>query len=182
MADGPGYVIEAETPGGEEVEIEDGAFAELLQAGLMDGGEDELANLFGTDAAPGNEGDIEVETPATAHDVAMHALGENAIPTVETAASSPNAATSPDDDDEDDEDDAESPEDAEEDAEAAAEAAGRETQLAEIRELEQEIEAAQTQYNTINNVLYKQRLKAKMERLQTDLGLKKQALGLDDGD
>lgn len=182
MVDASGYVIEAQTPGGEEVEIEDGAFAELLQAGLMDGDEDNMANLFETEMAQGNEVEVEVETPATAHDVAMHALGENTIPTVETAASSPNAATSPDDDDEDDEDDAESPEDAEEDAEAAAELAGRETQLAEIRELEQEIEAAQSQFNTINNVLYKQRLKTKMERLQTDLGLKKQALGLDDGD
>ncbi|KAH7124031.1 transcription initiation factor TFIID subunit 7 [Dendryphion nanum] len=165
----------------EYIQIEDSALAEMLQAGLMDGGDDDLAGLFGNEEVDRGELEVEVETPATAHDVAMHALGGHTMPTVETAASSPNAATSPDDDDDDDDEDADSPEDAE-DAEAAAELAGRETQLAEVRELEQEIEDAQTQYSTINNILYKQRLKLKMERLRTDLDLKKKALGIDDGD
>jgi transcription initiation factor TFIID subunit 7 len=128
------------------------------------------------------EGEVQVETPPTAHDVATHALGENAASAPDTAASTPNAATSPDDDDDDD-DDAESAADDQATAEAAAAQEGLEQGMAEIRELEQEIARAQEQFNSSNNVLYKQRCKKKIAQLQTDLDLKKAALGLgDDGD
>ena len=84
-----------QTPGGDEVPIEDADaddIAAALEAGLME--VDDNDDLFGGDS-------LEVETPATAHDVAMHALGETAVPETETAASTPNAITSPDDDDDD---------------------------------------------------------------------------------
>lgn len=169
------YVLEGGTPGGEEIEV-DNDLAAALAAGLM---EDEDVDV---DALFGNGGEVEAETPVTSHDVAVHALGENAVSTPETAATSPNAATSPDDDDDDD-DDAESAQEDEMDAQAAAAQEGLEQGMTEIRELEQEITKAQEQLESSNNVLYKQRCKRKIEQLQTDLGLKKAALGLgDDGD
>ncbi|KAF2013231.1 hypothetical protein BU24DRAFT_232774 [Aaosphaeria arxii CBS 175.79] len=181
MVDAPEYVVE--TPGGEELEVDNAHLEQMLAAGFEEE-DDEMSGLFGGDGGAGGEVEVDIGTPATAHDVAMHALGDHAIPTVESSAPSPNAATSGDDDDDDDDDDeGDTGDDGEVDAEAAAELAGRETQLAEIQELEQEIETAQSQYSTINNVLYKQRLKTKIDRLRTDLNLKKAALGIeDDGD
>lgn len=169
------YVLEGETPGGEEIEVDNNDLAAALAAGLMEDEDVDVDALFG-----GGEG--EAETPVTSHDVAVHALGENAVSTPETAATSPNAVTSPDDDDDDD-DDAESAQEDEMDAQAAAAQEGLEQGMTEIRELEQEIAKAQEQLDSSNNVLYKQRCKRKIEQLQTDLGLKKAALGIgDDGD
>jgi transcription initiation factor TFIID subunit 7 len=168
------YLLEGETPGGEEIEVDNNELAAALAAGLMED-EVDVDALFG-----GEEG--EPETPLTSHDVAVHALGENAVSTPETAVTSPNAATSPDDDDDDD-DDAESAQEDEIDAQAVAAQEGLEQGMTEIRELEQEIAKAQEQLDSSNNVLYKQRCKRKIEQLQTDLGLKKAALGIgDDGD
>jgi transcription initiation factor TFIID subunit 7 len=168
------YVLEGQTEGGEEIEVDNSELAAALAAGLMED-EGDVDALFGGE-------EVELATPMTSHDVAVHALGENAVSAPETAASSPNAATSPDDDDDDD-DDAQSDAEDEMDAQAAAAQEGLEQGMTEIRELEQEIAKAQEQLDSSNNVLYKQRCKRKIEQLQTDLGLKKAALGIaDDGD
>jgi transcription initiation factor TFIID subunit 7 len=172
-----GYVIEGETPGGEAVEFEaadENDIADMIAAGMMEDEDVDVEGLFGG-------GQVEVETPATSHDVAMHALGENpGGPITETAASTP-AATSPDDDDDDD-DEADSPGDDVVDEEATAAQDQRESTMAEIRELEQEIANVRAQHNAQTNVLMKRRQKQKMDQLQGDLDLKRAALGIEDGD
>lgn len=174
------YVIEGETPGGEEVEVDGVDDNELLEAALAglveeeDGEGNDVAGLFGGDM---------VETPVTAHDVAIHALGEDALPIAESAASTPNAVTSPDDDDDDDDDDAESPGD-EVNAEVAAAQADREEKMGEIRMIEQEIARAWEQYHSVPNMLFKKRQKTKIEQYENEIAIKKAALGIgeDDGD
>ncbi|KAF2750602.1 hypothetical protein M011DRAFT_464402 [Sporormia fimetaria CBS 119925] len=168
------YVIEGQTPGGDEIEIDNDDLAKALAEGLMEDDDDD--GLFGGDTI-----EVETETPVTAHEVAAHALGESFVSAPETAASSPGAPTSPDDDDDDDDDgDSEA---GEVDAEAAAAQEGLEQSMAEIRELEQEIAKAQEQFDNSTNILYKQRCKRRIEQLQTDLQVKKTTLGIgDDGD
>ncbi|KAF2662738.1 hypothetical protein K491DRAFT_685909 [Lophiostoma macrostomum CBS 122681] len=173
MYENNGYVLEAETPGGEQVEVDmhdDGDLQQALEAGLMADDDD----LFG------DEDNMAIETPATAHDVAMHALGENAVPVAETAASTPEAVTSPDDDDDDD-DDAESPIDGQVDTQAAAAQEGPD--MTEIQELEAEIANMLKQAEETKNVIYKKRCMTKVESYRNDLRIKRAALGLDeDGD
>jgi transcription initiation factor TFIID subunit 7 len=173
------YVLEGETPGGEEIEIDaptQAELAEMLEAGLADEDDVDVDALFGGGDA------MEVETPATSHDVAMNALGENAPPETETAASTPAVATSPDDEDEDDEDDdAESPPD-EVDAEAAAAAAVREQDMLEMRELEEDLADIRKQYESSTNVIFKQRTKVKIAKILEDLNLKRATLGLDEAE
>ncbi|KAF1999538.1 hypothetical protein P154DRAFT_409143, partial [Amniculicola lignicola CBS 123094] len=163
---------EGETPVMEADEQE--AVAQALLEGLMD--EDEEADdLFGDSGTHGIEG----ATPATSHDVAMHVLTHAAMPTIETAASTPGAQeTSADDDDDDDDgdDEGDSEDENQEDAEALAKREEQEELNDEIRELEQEVEAARQQVTATNNVLFQRKAKAKLDRLITDLELKKGAL------
>jgi transcription initiation factor TFIID subunit 7 len=164
------YVLEGETPGGEQVELDMGDnedLAEALAAGLMEDDDD----LFE------EEDNVAVETPATAHDVAMHALGGDAVPVAETAASTPEAVTSPDDD-EDDDDDAETPADGQADTQAAAVQEGPD--MTEILELEAEIANMLKQAEETKNVIYKKRCLAKVESYRNDRRIKRAALGLDD--
>ncbi|KAF2270566.1 hypothetical protein CC78DRAFT_528321 [Lojkania enalia] len=167
-AEAPEYV-EGATP---TVELDASAMdnaelEEALAAGLMaDDDEVDVGGLFG-----GEESVMEVETPATSHDVAMQLLGEQAIPTTESPAAASTPGTESADDDGDD-DDAES----DQDEQAAENQAEQELLKEQIRELDNEIEKSWSQYHEYNNVLFKQRCKAKIDRLTEDRQLKQQKL------
>lgn len=181
------YVLQGEAMEGVdqrelEVEMEPNDDLEaMLMAGFEgdgdgDGDEDDL---FGS-----GERIVEVETP-TSRDVAMHALGGEAVASTPgtPVASTPNEPTSPDDDDDDDDEDGASGDEDEVDAAAVAEQEGREQAMAEIKEIEQELARIMEQHRTTANVLFKKRLGGKIQQLESDLALKKGAIGLgEDGD
>ncbi|KAF2705238.1 hypothetical protein K504DRAFT_506184 [Pleomassaria siparia CBS 279.74] len=134
-----------------------------------------LDDLFGDSV-------VEPETPATAHAVAMHAIGEASNVGTETAASTPNPETeSPDADDDDD--DGDSDDDEEVDEEAAARAQQIEDIRAEIRELDQNIADFVAQKETKANIILKERIQAKIVKQQADREVnigKLRALGVED--
>jgi transcription initiation factor TFIID subunit 7 len=190
MYDAPQYGdVEGETPAAEAVD--DSVLEEMLAAGFMeddepdgegevdgevadepDAVEPDMDDLFG------DGGMDEPETPATSHNVAMHALGEPSNIGTETAASTPAADTdSPDADDDD-----ESDEDDEIDEEAAAKQQQIEEIQAEIRELDQNIAGFISQRDTQKNVLMKERYQAKVDKQVADRDInlgKLRALGVE---
>jgi transcription initiation factor TFIID subunit 7 len=153
---------------------------QMLAEGLMDdevelqGDNDQLNALL----AGNNNVQVEqVDTPTTAHDVAMHALGQNGnlIVETETAASTPAAATSADDDDDDD--DADSDEDVDEVDEAAAAEEQRQEQLrGEIAELERAIIQSTEARDRQTNVLFKKRVQTQIDKQKADLAIKRKQL------
>jgi transcription initiation factor TFIID subunit 7 len=153
---------------------------QMLAEGLMDdevefqGDKDQLNALL----AGNNNVQIEqINTPTTAHDVAMHALSQNGNIAVEpdTAASTPAAATSADDDDDDD--DADSDEDVDEVDEAAAAEEQRQEQLrGEIAELERAIVQSTEARDRQTNVLFKKRVQTQIDKQKADLAIKRKQL------
>ncbi|KAF2186814.1 hypothetical protein K469DRAFT_705329, partial [Zopfia rhizophila CBS 207.26] len=164
MAEAPAFA-EGETPAAMEMEEEDDEdeMAKMMEAELL-----ASDDLF-------REPEPEPETPATSHDVAMHVLGETAVPTTEnTPGSTSNQDTESADDDDDDGD---SDEDVDDDALAAQQELAQ--QREDIATIEKEIETAWQQYHAHANVLFKRRQKAKIDSLTNDLKIKKAALGED---
>jgi transcription initiation factor TFIID subunit 7 len=158
---------------------------QMLAEGLMDdevefqGDNDQLNALL----AGNNNVQVEqVDTPTTAHDVAMHALGQNGnVVETETAASTPAAATSADDDDDDD--DADSDEDVDEVDEAAAAEEQRQEQLrGEIAELERAIVQSTEARDRQTNVLFKKRVQTQIDKQKADLAIKRKQLGNEEAD
>ncbi|CBX95621.1 similar to transcription initiation factor TFIID subunit 7 [Plenodomus lingam JN3] len=171
-----------EMPDGNQVEDEGMDAAEIeqmLHAGFMEddevevtGNGDDLEAMFGN-----SDNTLQVETPTTAHDVAMHAINPNGSITLETdtAASTPGAATSADDDDDDD--DADSDDEVDEVDEAAAAEEQRQEQLrAEIAELEKAIAQSVEQRERHTNLMYKKRLQATIDKQKADLIIKQRQL------
>ncbi|KAI8940281.1 hypothetical protein NX059_003982 [Plenodomus lindquistii] len=160
-------------------EVDAAALEQMLHEGLMEddevevtGNGDDLDALFGS-----SNNTLQVETPTTAHDVAMHALNPNASITLETetAASTPGAATSADDDDDDD--DADSDDDVDEVDEAAAAEEQRQEQLrVEIAELEKAIAQSVEQRDRYTNTMFKKRLQATIDKQKADLIIKQRQL------
>lgn len=171
----------------EAVEEMDAAdLAAMLAEGLDDnenleiqGNEEELSALLG-----GSDNTVQVETPTTAHEVAMHALSQhgNLVVETETAASTPAAATSADDDDDDDDDDADSDEDEVVDEAAAAEERRQETLRAEIEELERALAENVEALHRQTNKLFQKRMTATIEKQKADIAIKKKQLNEDDND
>jgi transcription initiation factor TFIID subunit 7 len=153
---------------------------QMLAEGLMDdevefqGDNDQLNALL----AGNNNVQVEqVDTPTTAHDVAMHALGQNGnvVVETETAASTPAAATSADDDDDDDDED--SDEDVDEVDEAAAAEEQRQEQLrGEIAELERAIVQSTEARDRHTNFLFKKRAQTQIDKQKADLAIKRKQL------
>ncbi|KAF2030055.1 hypothetical protein EK21DRAFT_66531 [Setomelanomma holmii] len=168
---------EAETPM-EEVDADD--LEAMLHEGLMEddmeiqADEQTLGALFGGD----NSG-VELATPATAHDVALHALNQNGTLTLETetAASTPAAATSADDDDDDDAD-SDDDEDDVDDA-AVAEEQRKEQLRNEIAELDKAIEDTIKQRDGQTNVIFRKRMNATIEKQKADREIKRKQLDED---
>ncbi|CAO2656969.1 Nn.00g057720.m01.CDS01 [Neocucurbitaria sp. VM-36] len=160
-------------------EVDAGDLEQMLHAGFMEdeeieisGNGDELNALFGR-----SDSNLQVETPTTAHDVAMHALSQNGNITLETetAASTPAAATSADDDDDDD--DGDSDEDVDEVDEAAAAEEQRQEQLrAEIAELEKAIAQSVEQRDRQTNSIFKKRMQNTIDKQKADLAIKQKQL------
>ncbi|KAF1840495.1 uncharacterized protein K460DRAFT_371680 [Cucurbitaria berberidis CBS 394.84] len=160
-------------------EVDAGDLEQMLHAGFMEdeeieisGNGDELNALFS-----GSGNTLQVETPTTAHDVAMHALSQNGNLTVETetAASTPAAATSADDDDDDD--DGDSDEDIDEVDEAAVAEEQRQEQLrTEIAELEKAIAQSVEQRDRQTNNIFKKRMQNTIDKQKTDLAIKQKQL------
>ncbi|ORY09436.1 TAFII55 protein conserved region-domain-containing protein [Clohesyomyces aquaticus] len=171
-----GYVmpgIEGETPIADALDPQD------LENQMMAALDDEM---FGD--ASGDHDHQLVETPitATSHDVAMHALGlhdaahHHPLPTTETPRSNQTETeTESADDDGSDED--ESDEDAVVDEDALAVQREQEMAREEIKELEKEIQSAWEQHNRTTNIPFQKKIKQKIERLETDLNVKKTMLG-----
>lgn len=121
-------------------------------------------------------------TPATAHDVALHALQQNGTIALETetAASTPAAATSADDDDDDDDDDADSDEDGDGEDDAVEAEEQRKDQLrSELAELDKAIEALVEARNKATNKIFKSRKQNEIEKMQADRDIKRRQLGED---
>ncbi|KAF2468168.1 uncharacterized protein BDR25DRAFT_305169 [Lindgomyces ingoldianus] len=154
--------MEGETPAAIDPEAEEVDANDLEK---MMAAEFEEDDLFG--------GGI-VDTPATSHDVALHALGETAIPTTESPGSNPETESA--DDDDDDDDDAESDEEVVDEVALAAQRDQDQTRE-EIKELEKEIAAAWEQHNRTGNIPFQKKIKQKIERLTQDLNVKKSTLG-----
>lgn len=181
MEDAPHY-IEAETP---MADVDDNDMngidlEQALAAGLMaDDDDDDEEDGFAAAFAEGLE-QAEAGTPATAHDVAMHALGDDAAPPIASPASTSHAETeSADDDDDDDADD-----DNDEDPQATEAAKEQQADVDEtqerIREIQSEIDAAWKQYHAYDNVIFKNRCMTKINNLTADLNLAKGRLGEDE--
>lgn len=163
-------------------EVDAGDLEQMLAEGFMedenvelqvDG--DTLNGLFGEDTSA-----MEAATPATAHDVALHALshsGALAIET-ETAASTPAAATSADDDDDDDDADSDEDGNAVDDA-AEAEEQRKDQLRSEIAELDKAIQASVEARNQATNKIFVKRKQTEIERLQADRDIKRRQLGED---
>jgi transcription initiation factor TFIID subunit 7 len=161
----------------EEVDAED--LEALLQEGLMEdddieiqADEQTISALFGGDAAG-----AEPATPATAHDVALHALSQNGQLTLEpeTAASTPAAVTSADDDDDDDDD---SDEDDVDDA-AVQEEQRKEQLRAEIAELDKAIQANMEARDRQTNQIFKKRMQTNIDKQKADREIKRKQLDED---
>jgi transcription initiation factor TFIID subunit 7 len=121
----------------------------------------------------------EPATPATAHEVALHALQQNGTITLETetAASTPAAATSADDDDDDDDDDSDEEDDV--DDAAVAEEQRKEQLRREIAELDEAIESSMADLQKHTNKLYKQRVQTTIDKQKADRDIKRKQLGED---
>jgi transcription initiation factor TFIID subunit 7 len=161
----------------EEVDAED--LEALLQEGLMEDDDIEIqaddqtiSALFGGDAAG-----AEPATPATAHDVALHALNQNGQLTLETetAASTPAAVTSADDDDDDDDD---SDEDDVDDV-AVQEEQRKEQLRAEIAELDKAIQASMEARDRQTNLIFKKRMQTNIDKQKADREIKRKQLDED---
>jgi transcription initiation factor TFIID subunit 7 len=163
-----------------EDEVDEGDLAAMLAEGLMDddnieiqGDEQTITELFGDEAAG-----TEPATPATAHEVALHALKNgNLILEPETAASTPAAATSADDDDDDD-DDADSDEDDVDDA-AVQEEQRKEQLRAEIAELDRAIQANMEARDRQTNQIFKKRMQTNIDKQKADREIKRKQLDED---
>lgn len=165
-------------------EIDPDEFEQMMHAGLLDDDEVEISGnsgdlnaLFG-----GSDNAFQVETPTTAHDVAMHALSQNGnvVLETETAASTPGAATSADDDDDDD--DGESDDDVDDVDEAAVAEEQRQEQLrAEIAELEKAIAQSVEARDRQTNGLFKKRMQNTIDKQKADLAIKQKQLN-EEGD
>ncbi|KAH7076515.1 transcription initiation factor-like protein TFIID subunit 7 [Paraphoma chrysanthemicola] len=164
---------EAETPM-EEVDAD--ALEQMLHEGLMEDEEVELQTdeqtlgaLFG-----GENSGVEPATPATAHDVALHAINQNGTITLEpeTAASTPAAVTSATDDDDDDADS----DDDDVDDEAVAEEQRKEQLRNEIAELDKAIEETIKQRDRQTNILFRKRMNATIEKQTADREIKRKQL------
>ena len=170
-----------EAPGTPVEEVDVDALEAMLQEGFA---EDENIEVEGdpqTINALLHTENVEVEpaTPATAHDVALHALQQNGAITVETetAASTPAAATSADDDDDDDADSDEDEDDV--DDEAVAEEQRKEQLRKEIAELDEAIEASMANLHKHTNKFFKQRMQANIDKQKADREIKRKQLGGD---
>ncbi|KAF2201766.1 hypothetical protein GQ43DRAFT_440293, partial [Delitschia confertaspora ATCC 74209] len=175
MPDAPQYGGDVDAEGEIDDEIDEDEMAKAMEAEfLAAAAEDE--DLFGDNRD--GDGDQTGAAPSpSAHDVAMHALGDAApLPTTEgqTPGGSPSAAETESADDDDDED-GESEEEIDEDKLAAQQELQQ--QREEIADLENELQAAWAQYKTMSNVLFKQRIMAKIEGLENNLNMKRAAIG-----
>jgi transcription initiation factor TFIID subunit 7 len=163
-----------------EDEMDEGDLAAMLADGLMDddhieiqGDPQTITDLFGDEAAG-----TEPATPATAHDVALHALKNgNLVLEPETAASTPAAGTSADDDDDDD-DDADSDEDDVDDA-AVQEEQRKEQLRAEIAELDKAIQANMEARDRQTNQIFKKRMQTNIDKQKADREIKRKQLDED---
>jgi transcription initiation factor TFIID subunit 7 len=161
----------------EEVDV--GDLEQMLQEGLMEDDDIEiqaddqtLSALFGGEGAS-----TEPATPATAHDVALHAISQNGTITLEpeTAASTPAAVTSADDDDDDD-DDADSDEGDDVDDAAVVEEQRKEQLRIEIAELDKAIQASMEARDRQTNQIFKKRMQTNIEKQKADREIKRKQL------
>ncbi|KAH8732964.1 TAFII55 protein conserved region-domain-containing protein [Phaeosphaeriaceae sp. PMI808] len=164
-------------------EVDAGDLEQMLQEGLMEDDDIEiqaddqtLSVLFG-----GENIGAEPATPATAHDVALHALNQNGTITLETetAASTPAAATSADDDDDDDDDDADSDDGDDVDDAAVAEEQRKEQLRAEIAELDKAIQANMEARDRQTNQIFKKRMQTNIDKQKADREIKRKQLDED---
>jgi transcription initiation factor TFIID subunit 7 len=161
-------------------EVDAGDLEQMLQEGLMEDDDEleiqaddqTLSALFGGDRAG-----AEPATPATAHDVALHALNQNGTITLETdtAASTPAAVTSADDDDDDDDD---SDEDDVDDA-AVQEEQRKEQLRGEIAELDKAIQANMEARDRQTNQIFKKRMQTNIDKQKADREIKRKQLDED---
>jgi transcription initiation factor TFIID subunit 7 len=164
-------------------EVDAGDLEQLLQEGLMEDDDIEIqadgqtiTALFGDETTG-----AEIATPATAHDVALHALNQNGTLTLETetAASTPAAATSADDDDDDD-DDVDSDEDGDDVDDAAVQEEQRKEQLrSEIAELDKAIQANMEARDRQTNQIFKKRMQTNIDKQKADREIKRKQLDED---
>lgn len=164
-------------------EVDEGDLAQMLAEGLMDDGEVEVQGDDQTINAllNGQTSGVEPATPATAHDVALHALSQNGTITLETetAASTPAAVTSADDDDDDD-DDADSDDDGDDVDDAAAQEEQRKEQLrSEIAELDKAIQANMEARDRQTNQIFKKRMQTNIDKQKADREIKRKQLDED---
>jgi transcription initiation factor TFIID subunit 7 len=150
---------------------------QMLQAGFMEDEVEISGNGDEINALLEGNNNLQVQTPSTAHDVAMHHLSQNGNIVVEpdTAASTPAAATSADDDDDDD--DADSDDEVDEVDEAAAAEEQRQEQLrTEIAELEKAIAQSTELRDKHTNNLFKKRAQNTIDKQKADLAIKRKQL------
>ena len=173
-ADGDEEMLNAQSPDIPEDDID---LEKMLAEGLMEDEEVQIQADDDTIAALFGDENMEPATPATAHEVAMHALQQGGSITVEaeTAASTPAAATSPDEDDEDDDG---SDED-EVDDEAIAEEQRKDQLRGEIVELVKGIKETEEARNRQSNHIYKKRMQNQIDKQKADLEIKRNQLGED---
>ncbi|KAH7408299.1 TAFII55 protein conserved region-domain-containing protein [Phaeosphaeria sp. MPI-PUGE-AT-0046c] len=169
----------AETPM-EEVDV--GDLEQLLHEGLMEDDDIEIQADDQTVKAllGGETPGAEPATPATAHDVALHALNQHGTITLETetAASTPAAATSADDEDDDDDDDDDSDDDEVDDA-AVQEEQRKEQLRAEIAELDRAIQTTVEARDRQTNQIFKKRMQTNIDKQKADREIKRKLLDED---
>jgi transcription initiation factor TFIID subunit 7 len=163
-------------------EVDAGDLEAMLAEGFMEDENIEIqADGATLDALLGDQSTlIEPATPATAHDVAIHALNQNSsiIIETETAASTPAAMTSADDDDDDD--DAESDEDGDDVDDAAVAEEQRKEQLrGEIAEMDKVIQDKMDKLANTTNQIFKRRLQNELDKQLADRDIKRNQLGED---
>jgi transcription initiation factor TFIID subunit 7 len=167
-----------ETPT-EEVDV--GDLEQMLQEGLMEDDDIEIQADDQTLSAlfSGENAGTEPATPATAHDVALHAINQNGTITLETetAASTPAAATSADDDDDDDDD---SDEGDDVDDAAVAEEQRKEQLRGEIAELDKAIQANMEARDRQTNQIFKKRMQTNIDKQKADREIKRKQLHEDE--
>lgn len=164
----------------EEVDVVD--LEQMLHEGLMEDddieiqADDQTVNALLGGETPG----AEPATPATAHDVALHALSQHGNITLETetAASTPAAATSADDDEDDDDDDDDSDEDEVDDA-AVQEEQRKEQLRTEIAELDKAIQSTIEARDRQTNQIFKKRMQVNIDKQKADREIKRKLLDED---
>jgi transcription initiation factor TFIID subunit 7 len=158
----------------EEVDV--GDLEQMLQQGLM---EDDDVEIHGDDQTIGAllGSGTEPATPATAHSVALHAISQNGTITLEpeTAASTPAAVTSADDEDESD-DDADSDDEDEVDDAAVLEEQRKEQLRIEIAELDKAIQASMEARDRQTNQIFKKRMQTNIDKQKADREIKRKQL------